>query len=176
LLEGRAEDYRSSLEQDKIRGSRGGKAVIRKARTADVKAVQAIINRFSLEYKLLPRSLNDLCENLRDVFVHEEEGNITGTCSLHIVREDLSEIRSLAVHEEAKGRGIGRALVLSALEEAREFGVKRVFALTYMPEYFWQFGFKNTEKAELPHKIWGDCMKCHRFPECDEETVILHME
>jgi amino-acid N-acetyltransferase len=149
--------------------------VIRKARTVDVKPVQSLINNFSMEHKLLPRSLNDLYENLRDIFVQEEDGDIIGTCSLHVVWEDLAEIRSLAVHERAKGRGIGKALVLSALEEARELGVTRVFALTYMPEYFWQFGFKNTEKQELPHKIWGDCMKCHKFPECDEEAVVLHI-
>lgn len=149
--------------------------MIRKARTVDVKPVQSLINNFSTEHKLLPRSLNDLYENLRDVFVNEEDGDIIGTCSLHVVWEDLAEIRSLAVHEEAKGRGIGKALVLSTLEEARELGAKRVFALTYMPEYFWQFGFKNIEKQELPHKIWGDCMKCHKFPECDEEAVVLHI-
>ncbi len=149
---------------------------IRKARIPDVKAVQQLINNYAKEHKMIPRSLNDMFENLRDFFVSEEDGLINGACALHIMWEDLAEIRSLAVREDAKGRGIGRSLVNRAVEEAGELGIEKVFSLTYYPDFFMKFGFRQVDKAELPHKIWGDCIKCHKFPECDEEAVILEIQ
>lgn len=148
---------------------------ITKARTTDIKAVHSLINEFARGQKMIPRSLNELYENLRDVFVFVENGSIVGTCSLHVVWDDLAEIRSLAVREKDQRKGIGQSLLQRAIDEARDLGVKRIFSLTYYPEFFRKSGFRDIDKSELPQKIWGDCIKCHKFPECDEEAVIFEL-
>lgn len=149
---------------------------IRRAKTGDIKTIHRLVNSFAERHEMLPRSLNDLYENLRDLLVCEEGGKIKGVCALHVLWEDLAEIRSLAVNGEAQRKGVGKLLVRRALREAKALGVKRVFALTYQPAYFVEtFKFREVDKSELPHKIWGDCLKCHKFPECDEMAVIKEL-
>jgi len=98
-----------------------------------------------------------------------------GTCTLCISWEDLGEIRSLAVVEEAQGRGLGSKLVEACLAEAVELGLSRVFVLTLTREFFSRFGFRDIEKSQLPHKIWADCIHCPKFPDCDEIAMILEL-
>ncbi len=166
-----------SREKAAGKGRADGKKTgrIRKALVRDVKEVHSLINEFAAEQEMLPRSLNELYEHLRDMFVYEEDGRLKGVCSLHVVWEDLAEVRSLAVARRARGRGIGRSLVETCLEEARGLGVSRVFALTYIPEFFGLFGFKVVDKSELPHKIWGDCIRCPKFPDCNEFAVVREL-
>ncbi len=149
--------------------------MIRKARLTDAKAIHGLINAYALEGLLLPRSLNELYENIREYYVWEEDGRVVGVCGLHVAWEDLAEVRSLAVDESAAGRGIGRALVDKCLEEARELAVPRVFALTYKEGFFSKLGFKEVDKQTLPQKIWADCLKCVKFPDCDETAMILDL-
>ncbi len=148
---------------------------IRKALIKDVKVLHCLINEFASDQEMLPRSLNELYEHIRDMFVYEEEGGIKGVCALHVVWEDLAEVRSLAVSKEARGKGIGRELVRTCLEEAGAIGVTKVFALTYIPDFFRLFGFDVVDKAELPHKIWGDCIRCPKFPDCNEFAVVKEL-
>ncbi len=150
--------------------------MIRKAKIAEAKTIQKLINSFAKEGKLLPRSLSEIYDNLRDFFVFEEDGRILGVCALHICWEDLAEIRSLAVQEDAGRKGVGRQLVEACLEEAKELGVKKVFLLTYIPSFFRKLGFSEVDKATLPHKIWGDCLRCPKFPHCDEVALIRTLE
>ncbi len=147
--------------------------MIRKARLTDVKAIHALVNGYALEGQLLPRSLNELYECIRDFYVWEEDGRIVGVCGLHVAWEDLAEVRSLAVAEPAAGRGIGRALVERCLDEARELAIPRVFALTYQEAFFSKLGFTEVDKQTLPQKIWADCLKCVKFPDCDETAMML---
>ena len=148
---------------------------IRKAVIADIKQIQRIVNEYAKREEMLPRALNELYESIRDFFVYEVEGKIIGVCALRILWEDLAEIRSLAVQKDYQNAGIGRALVKKGLKEAKDLGIRRVFALTYHPEFFKKNGFIDTDKAKLPQKIWGDCLKCHKFPECDENAVIINL-
>ncbi len=150
--------------------------MIRKARVGDAVRIQELVNLYAQKGLLLPRSLGEIYDNLRDFFVYEEDGEIQGVCALHICWEDLAEIRSLAVREPYRGKGQGSALVRMALKEARELGVKRVFLLTYIPRYFERFGFRIVDKAILPHKIWRDCLRCIKFPKCDEVAMLLPLE
>lgn len=145
---------------------------IRKAKVKDVKTIHSFINKFAKKDEMLPRSLNEIYENIRDFFVCAEKGKIKGTAALHVLWEDLAEIRSVAVVEEYQGKGIGKKLIEQCLKEARLLGVKRVFALTYNPEFFRKLGFEYIDKNALPQKIWGDCLKCPMFPECEEIAVI----
>ncbi len=101
---------------------------------------------------------------------------MVGICALHICWDDLAEIRSLAVREEDRKKGIGAKLVKACLEESRKLGIKRVFALTYEPEFFERLGFRKVDKAGLPHKIWTDCLKCVKFPDCDEVSLVKELD
>jgi len=145
--------------------------MIRKANLNDVKEIQRMVKTYSGRGDILPRSLGDLYDHLRDFFVFIRNRNILGICSLHICWEDLAEIRSLVVKEESRNKGIGVKLVKACLEESKSLGIKRVFALTYQPEFFERFGFEKVDKADLPHKIWADCLRCVKFPDCDETAM-----
>ena len=146
--------------------------MIRKARIKDIKEIQNLINSFAKQDLMLPRSLNELYENLRDFWVVDENGRIIGCCALHISWDDLAEIKSLAVKKEKQNKGIGQNLINACLAEAKDVGAKRVFVLTYNPKYFQKFGFKRVKNADLPHKIWAECINCCKFPNC-QETALL---
>jgi len=149
--------------------------MIRKAKLKDVKEIQRLIKLYSGRGEILPRSLSELYDDLRDFFVSVRNRKVVGICALHICWDDLAEVRSLVVLEEARNRGVGAKLVEACLRESEEMGVKRVFALTYQPEFFGKLGFKIVDKAVLPHKIWTDCLKCVKFPDCDEIAVVKEM-
>jgi amino-acid N-acetyltransferase len=145
---------------------------IRKATISDIKAIHRLVNEFAKRGEMIPRSLNDLYENIRDICVCEDRGELLGVCALHILWEDLAEIRSLSVKPASQRTGIGRRLVNSCVKEAEKLGIKRIFALTYHADFFAKIGFATIDKAELPQKIWGECLRCPKFPECDETAVI----
>jgi amino-acid N-acetyltransferase len=140
---------------------------------SDVKAIHRLIAEYARKGDMLPRSLSDIYENLRDYFVFEEDGGeLVGSAAIHIMWEDLAEVRSLAVREGKMRRGVGTQLVESCISEAIVLGIGRVFALTYKPEFFEKLGFHIVDKAELPQKIWSDCLKCSKFPDCDEVALV----
>ncbi len=141
---------------------------IRKARIPDAKAIHKLLLTYAQQELMLSRSLPDIYEVIRSFYVYEAAGEIIGAVSLQICWEDLAEVRSLAVAEGQMKKGIGRQLVQACLDEALELGLKKVFALTYQPLFFEKMGFLYIEKAELPQKIWSDCVKCPKFPDCDE--------
>jgi amino-acid N-acetyltransferase len=147
--------------------------MLRKAQISDVKEIQKLLSHFANRGDMLSRSLSELYEAIRDFYIFEEEGRLLGVAALHIVWEDLAEIRSVAVAEDAGRKGVGSQVVQACLDEARVLGLKRVFCLTYKPNFFGKFGFRVVDKAQLPHKVWGDCMKCVKFPDCDEIAMIL---
>ena len=149
--------------------------MIRKARMPDVLELQALVNSFAAKNEMLPRSLNTIYENIRDFFVIENKGCIVGCCALHVTWGDLAEIKSLAVDESMQGSGCGRLLVEACLSEAREMGIPKVFALTYVPDFFVKMGFIGVDKGTLPHKIWSECINCHKFPDCGEEAVEIEL-
>lgn len=149
---------------------------VRKARISDLKYIHKLINDFAKREEMLPRPLSELYESIRDFFICEEKGKIVGICALHVIWEDLAEVRSLAVDRGYQKIGIGKTLVKRCLKEAKELGLKRVFALTYVPEFFRKLGFVDIDKSNLPQKIWGDCLRCHKFPECDEHAVIKNLQ
>ena len=122
--------------------------------------------------EMLPRSLNQMYETVRDFWVCEIDKEVRGCCALHVMWEDLAEIRSVAIAEESKGQGIGKELVHLALEEARLMGLPRVFLLTYKPDYFKKFQFRVIDKSLLPHKVWTECINCPKFPDCGEVAMI----
>ena len=149
--------------------------MIRKAKLDDVKEIQRLIKLYAPGGGILARSLSELYDHLRDFFVFARNRKVIGICALHICWEDLAEIRSLAVEEEDQSKGVGAALVKACLKESKLLGAKRVFALTYQPKFFERLGFERVDKTALPHKIWTDCLKCVKFPDCDETALVKEL-
>ncbi len=149
--------------------------MIRKATVKDVKKIQKLIGFYAKRNRMLPRSLNELYENIRDFNVDAEGARVNGCCALHVDWDDLAEIKSLAVSKPKTGAGVGANLIMSCLREAKELKVKKVFALTYIPDFFKRFGFKVVNKDVLPHKIWSECIKCVYFPKCKEIAVMKQL-
>jgi len=150
--------------------------MIRKARMGDVKTIQKLVAEYARKGDMLPRSLSEIYENLRDYFVCTEDGGeIVGSAAIHIMWENLAEVRSVAVREDRMRRGVGTRLVEACISEAVVLGITRVFALTYRPEFFEKLGFARVDKAELPQKIWSDCLKCSKFPDCDEVALLADL-
>ena len=147
-----------------------------KATLKHAKAIHELVNSFAQRNRMLPRSLNEIYELIRDFYICLDKDKVVAVCSLHIVWEDLAEIRSAAVSKKYQRRGIGKKLINYCLKEAGALGVNRVFALTYHPEYFKHLGFEDIDKNDLPHKIWGDCLKCPKFPGCEEVAVIIRLD
>ena len=145
--------------------------MIRKAKIQDIKKIQELINSFASKDLMLPRSLNELYENIRDFWVCEENRKIAGCCALHVSWDNLAEIKSLAVTKSLHKQGIGKELVEVCLKEAKEMGAKRVFVLTYVQGFFRKFGFKRVKNTDLPHKIWAECINCCKFPNCQEVAM-----
>ena len=151
--------------------------LVRKAVIEDVEPIHEILNTFAAKGRLLPRSLSELYEHLRSYFVLETAAGerVQGVCGLGICWNDLAEIKSLAVVEALQGQRLGRKLVDACLKEAAALGIVKVFALTYVPEFFMKRGFCEVDKSCLPHKIWADCLKCPKFPDCDETALMLQL-
>jgi amino-acid N-acetyltransferase len=152
------------------------RVAVRKAIISDIHDIHALLTYYGGKGVLLPRPLSELYDHMRDYFVAEslqKKNEILAVCGLGICWEDLAEIKSLAVFEELQGMGVGSTLVEACMKEAQSFGLKKVFALTYIPDFFSRFGFKKVSKSLLPQKIWADCLKCTKFPNCDEVAMLL---
>ena len=149
--------------------------MIRKAKLSDVKAIQTLVNQYADSGQMLPRTLNEIYEHLRDFHVYEDGGALVGVCALHISWDGLAELRSLAVRQDRVKRGIGAELVRECLKEAVSLQVAQVFVLTYQSVFFKKIGFTDVDKKELPHKIWTDCLNCVKFPDCDESALIIKL-
>ncbi|MCX6012149.1 MAG: N-acetyltransferase [Chloroflexi bacterium] len=149
---------------------------IEKAKTSDIVKIHKLINYFAEKDLMLPRSLAELYENIRDYFVIRENDSLAGCAALHISWVDLAEIKGLAVIEEHQKKGMASELIKACLNEGKELGVERVFCLTYRPEVFENQGFKKVDKKKLPHKIWGECQRCPKFPDCDEIALVCKIK
>ena len=152
--------------------------MIKKAAIGDVKAIHALLQVYGKKGELLQRPLSQLYDHVRDFFVVTEEksGQMIGCCALQFCWEDLAEIRSLAVHPKHLNKNIGTQLVQKALSDAKQFSIKKVFTLTYQPDFFKNFNFIEIDRSDLPLKIWGDCLICIKFPDCDEIAMMKEME
>ena len=151
--------------------------MIRKATIKDIEKIHNLINTFAEKGLMLSRSLNSLFDSLRDfVVVTNKENEIIGCGALHISWYNLGEVKSLAVSEKYMHKGFGKQIVNYLLDEAKELKLKKVFALTYAPEFFKKVGFNKIDKSELPHKVWSDCINCPKFPDCDEIAVLINLD
>ncbi len=140
---------------------------VRRAILPDADAIRRLIDSHTGDGTLLPRSLPELCENIRDFVVAEDRGVVVGCAALHLYGEHLAEIRSIAVTPDARGRGAGTLLVKALLREASRQSVDCVCLFTRIPEFFASLGFTVTNEP-LPDKLYKDCRRCARRHACDE--------
>ena len=148
----------------------------RNATIKDAKVIYSLINCYAERDKMLFRSMADIYENLQTFCVAELGGDVVGCCALEVIWSDLAEIKSLAVDESRTGEGIGKMLVAAAVENARQLGVPRVFALTLEPKFFEKLGFVVVGKEALPMKVWSDCAKCPKQQNCDETALVKDID
>ena len=146
--------------------------MIRKATVKDVEDIRQIINNYAKQELMLARSLSELYECIRSFYVYEDNGEIVGCCALQVVWENIAEVQSLAVKEEYKKRNIGSKLLDACIQDAYELGLENVFTLTYAPGFFQKNAFERIDKSILPHKVWTGCIKCPKFPDCDEIAMM----
>ena len=148
---------------------------VTKANINDAASMQKLINYFAAKDLMLARALSEIYENIRDYFVVRDGNQVIGCAALHVNWLDLAEIKSLAVDEKQQRQGIGSSLVQACLDEAKQLGMPTVFCLTYKPAFFEKHGFQLIDKMELPRKVWVECYRCPKFPNCDEVALIRHM-
>ncbi len=148
---------------------------VEKAKIGDVPQMHRLINGFGARGLMLPRSMSELYEFLRDFYVVRNGGEVVGCGALHICWGDLAEIKAVAVAESSQRKGVGSAIVRACIGEAGEIGVPEIFVLTYEPGFFSRFGFREVNLMDLPRKVWGECQRCAKYPDCDETAMILRL-
>ena len=144
----------------------------RKTILPDAQQIHDLIAQYSGDGTLLPRTLPEICENVRDFILLEDAGRILGCGALHLYGEHLAEIRSITVARWAQGRGGGQLLVKALLAEAKRHRVRCICLFTRTPEFFARLGFALAQREDLPDKVRKDCCVCPRFHCCDEVAMV----
>jgi len=146
-----------------------------RARVADANSMHRLISHFADKGEVLPRALSEIYDGIRDYFVVRKGGRVIACAALQVTWADLAEIRSLAVDEKEQNQNIGSLLIQACLNDAKELGIPRVFCLVRKPVFFEKHGFQLIDKKELPQKVWAECYRCPKFPDCDEVALICHL-
>lgn len=146
--------------------------VFRQAKFSDVENIHALLNDYAKAGLMLPRSRNSIYENLRDYIIAVENNRLLGCGALHFVWDRLAEIRSVAIEPSMKGKGIGKEIVRRLEEEGISRGVTMFFTLTYQPGFFSKCDYIETEKGNLPQKVWKECVHCPQYPYCNEIAFV----
>ena len=149
--------------------------IVDRARVSDAGSVHRLISRFADKGEVLPRALSEIYDGIRDYFVVRKVDQVVACAALHVTWVDLAEIRSLAVDEQEQKQRIGSLLVQACIDEAKELGIPRIFCLVRRPAFFERHDFKLIDKTELPQKVWAECYRCPKFPNCDEVALIRHV-
>jgi amino-acid N-acetyltransferase len=146
-----------------------------RARVTDANSMHRLISHFADKGEMLPRALSEIYDGIRDYFVVRKGGRVIACAALQVTWADLAEIRSLAVDKEEQNQRIGSLLIQACLNDAKELGIPRVFCLVRKPAFFEKHGFELVDKKELPQKVWAECYRCPKFPDCDEVALICHL-
>jgi amino-acid N-acetyltransferase len=149
--------------------------LVESARIADAQAIHDLVTYWADRGDMLHRPVSEVYEAIRDFKVARVDGVVAACGSLHIMGPDLAEIRSLAVREDAQGKHLGAEIVAACIDDARELGLDRVFALTYRPGFFERVGFRLANVMEFPQKVWNECVRCPFFTNCKEVAVVLDL-
>lgn len=149
---------------------------VARATVRDAQQIHELINFWAARGDMLPRTLGETYEHLRDFFVIRDGDEVLACVALHITWSDLAEIKSLAVREDRQTGGFGSALVRACLDEGRALGLERLFALTYRPGFFERLDFAQVDVMTLPRKVWNECYRCPKFPGCNEIAMTVDLQ
>jgi amino-acid N-acetyltransferase len=163
--------------------------VVEKAQIRDVEEILQLVNGFAASNLMLPRGPQYLYENIRDFVIASDQNvpvySLTETkevlhlivaCgSLHVLWEDIAEIRALAIHPDYQHLGLGSKLVQFMKTEAKQLGIKQLFTFTLTEDFFHNLGFKRRNRNELPAKVWNECSRCPKYFKCDEVGMVLEI-
>ena len=163
--------------------------VILKAQIRDVEEILELVNGFAASNLMLPRGPQYLYENIRDFVIAVDENvpvytltdtkevmNLIVACgSLHVLWEDIAEVRALAIHPDYHHLGLGSRVVEFMEEEARKLGIHRLFTFTLTEDFFNALGFHKINRKDLPPKVWGECSRCPKYFQCDEVGMVLDL-
>ena len=150
-------------------------ARVERATLRDAEDIHRLVNFWAARGDMLPRTMGETFENLRDFFVVREAGRVVACGALHIVWADIAELKSVAVDEARQSAGYGSLITRACVEEARVLGLERVFALTYRPGFFERLGFLQVDVMTLPRKVWNECYRCPKFPGCNEIAMVCEL-
>ena len=136
---------------------------IRRARTSDIRAIRALVDTYTSDRRLLSKATVTLYESVQEFWVAVDvtDDRVVGCGALHVMWEDLAEIRTVAVDPACRGLRIGHRLVAELLDEARELGVARVFCLTFETRFFGSFGFTEIDGAPVPHTVYEQLLRSY---------------
>lgn len=146
------------------------------ATTDDVYSIYELIKIYSDREIVLPRSLLSIYQQLQCLYVVKEDNKVVGVAGVHVLGRDLAEVRSLVVHPDYQGKGIGRILVDHIIKESPKLGVERLISLTYQVEFFKKLGFQMAVRDDLPEKVWTDCVNCPKINNCDEIALVKYLQ
>lgn len=135
--------------------------VIRPARTSDIKSIRKIIDAYSLQRRLLSKETVMLYEDVQEFFVAEDNGEVIGCGALHVLWEDLGEVRTVAVNENYRGQKIGHQIMNSIIDRAQSLGLKRLFCLTFETEFFAKHGFKEIQGAPVEPEVYQQLLRSY---------------
>ena len=142
----------------------------------DVDTLHSLLREHAARGNLLPRAKADIYRHIRDFLVVREGSELCAAGALEIMTQELGEIRSLVVSDALKRAGVGSAITRQLILQARELGLKRVMALSYVPAFFQRLGFRIVEKDTLPEKVWNVCIRCYKYNRCDETALLLDLD
>lgn len=146
------------------------------ATTADVTSVYELIKIYADKEIVLPRSLLSIYQQLQCLYVVKDNAKVVGIAGLHVLGQDLAEVRSLVVDPDYQQKGIGRMLVEHIIQESPKLGVERLISLTYQVKFFSKLGFQIVKRDDLPEKVWTDCVNCPKINNCDEVAMVKYLE
>lgn len=154
--------------------------IVRPAKLTDIPRIHEIINQHAELGRMLFKSYAQLYEDLRDFAVCEIEMDgkpvVAGCVAVGVIWADLAEVRSLAVDETLRGKGMGTQLVQWCINDSRRIGIRKLMSLTYEQRFFEKIGFVVVDKDTLPLKVWSDCVRCPKNQNCDEIAMVLELK
>ncbi len=141
--------------------SPASRVVVRAARTADVRAIRALVDAYAPDGRLLSKATVTLFEDVPEFLVAELDGDVVGCGAVHVMWEDLAEVRTVAVDPAYVGTGIGSVLLTGLITRARELGVAKVFCLTFETEFFGRHGFVEIEGTPVDHDVFEQLLRSY---------------
>ncbi len=134
---------------------------VRPARTSDIKGIHSLIANFASDGRMLQKETVTLYESVQEFMVAVEDGHVVGCGALHVLWEDLAEVRSVAISEKLRGKGIGNQILENIIKRAYELGLSRIFCLTFETKFFGRHGFQEIQGTPVEPEVYAQLLKSY---------------